>query len=381
MLQRLKRSSQGGTSGIGASVAHALASRGAQLVLLVPTPLTDPFLAEQIMDLRAATGNELITAEHVDLASLHSIRRFATKWVDNAPPRRLDMLVLCGGTMTPARSAGVQVSEDGVEINFAVNYLANFHLLSILSPAIRAQPPDRDVRVLFATCSSYMGGALPPQVPLPGSVAAQGATAPSRRAVADPAAAYATSKLALMTFACAFQKHLAAYKRPDGQPSNARVLLVDPGWSRTPGMRRYLAGGSLWGLLAYLVLWPVWWLVLKSAEQGAQTFMYAAMEAEYGRGNGGVLLKECREVKVAREEIADEEKQKSLWELSERAVEALEKAGALKRAQEKTASEGAEAGAAEGAEPVNGVQGEDKGDLSTEKKTGRMAGSRRSKKT
>jgi len=329
------------------------------------------------MDLRAATGNELITAEHVDLASLHSIRRFATKWVDNAPPRRLDMLVLCGGTMTPARSAGAQASEDGVEINFAVNYLANFHLLSILSPAIRAQPPDRDVRVLFATCSSYMGGTLPAQVPLP-SRAAAGAASQRR---ADPAAAYAASKLALMTFACAFQKHLAAYKRPDGQPGNARVLLVDPGWSRTPGMRRYLAGGSLWGLLAYLVLWPVWWLVLKSAEQGAQTFLYAAMEAEYGRGDGGVLLKECREVKVARQEVADEEQQKALWELSERAVEALEKQAALRRAKEKAASEGAKAGAEEGAEPMKASQDEDKGSGSaSERSTARKAGSRRSKK-
>ena len=56
------------------------------------------------------------------------------------------MIILCANTMTP-RGAAVQISEDGVEANFAVNYLANFHLLSILSPAIRAQPADRDVRI------------------------------------------------------------------------------------------------------------------------------------------------------------------------------------------------------------------------------------------
>lgn len=308
-------------------------------MLLVNTPLTDAFLADYIMDMRTATNNELITAEQVDLASLHSIRRFATKWVDNAPPRRLDMLILCGGTITPSNS-GVQLSHDGVEANFAVNYLANFHLLSILSPAIRAQPPDRDVRVIFGTCSSYMGGVLPAQVPVPSTASISSKTKSAlAQSQSTPAAAYATSKLALMTFALAFEKHLSSYARPDKQPANARVLMVDPGWSRTPGMRRYLAGGSLWGLLVYLIMWPLWWLVLKSPEQGAQTFLHAAMEAEYGRGQGGVLLKECREVKIARMEILDEDKQKALWQLSDKAIEALEKESAMRRAKEKAPTE------------------------------------------
>jgi NAD(P)-dependent dehydrogenase (short-subunit alcohol dehydrogenase family) len=110
--------------------------------------------------MRAQTGNELITAEQVDLASLHSIRKFATKWVDNAPPRRLDMIVLCANTRTPSGGAAFY-TEDGLEATWGLNYMANFHLLSILSPALRAQPPDRDVRIIFGTCSSYLGGVLP----------------------------------------------------------------------------------------------------------------------------------------------------------------------------------------------------------------------------
>jgi NAD(P)-dependent dehydrogenase (short-subunit alcohol dehydrogenase family) len=74
-------------SGIGAEVAKGLAGRGAQLVLLTQHALTDPFLVDYIEDLRTQTNNELITAEQVDLASLHSIRNFATKWIDNLPPR------------------------------------------------------------------------------------------------------------------------------------------------------------------------------------------------------------------------------------------------------------------------------------------------------
>lgn len=332
---------KGGTSGIGAEVAKALATRGAQIILLTQHSLSDPFLVEYIEDLRTQTGNELITAERVDLASLHSIREFATKWVDNLPPRRLDMIILCANTRTPPGGRAA-MSEDGLESTWGLNYMANFHLLSILSPALRAQPPDRDVRIIFGTCSSYMGGRLPDSSDA-ASTGSKPAKKPKKGAAAaepdaipfTPASVYATSKLALMTFALAFQKHLSSYARPDKKPMNARVIIVDPGWTRTPGMRRYLTFGSLWGLLVYLIMWPVWWLVLKSADQGAQTFLYAAMEAQYGRGEGGYFLKECRKVGFMRPEVEDEAAQKRLWEVSEETIKALEKEGAKRRAAEK----------------------------------------------
>lgn len=141
-------------------MVRGLAHRGAQIVLLVRQPLSDPFLVDYIEDLRSQTNNELITAENVDLEDLHSIRQFATKWVDNAPPRRLDTVVLCASTMTPPGGKAT-ATEDGLESTWGLNYLANFHLLSILSPALRAQPPDRDVRIIFSTCAAYMGGKLP----------------------------------------------------------------------------------------------------------------------------------------------------------------------------------------------------------------------------
>ena len=282
------------------------------------------FLVDYIEDLRTVTNNELIYAEQVDLSSLHSIRLFATKWVDNAPPRRLDMIILCANTLTPYWGAS-RTTIDGLEEEWAINYLANFHLLSILSPAIRAQPPDRDVRILFTTCSSYIGGNLELE--------------DTETKTMVGGASYARSKLALMVFADAFQKHLDAYARPDKSPNNARAVIIDPGLSRTPGMRRWLTGGSLFGLLLYLLTYPLWWLILKSPEHGAQSYLLAAMEAEYGHGVGGKLIKECREFQPLRPEVRDEEVAKKLWEFSEKQIEQLEKEGALKRALAKKEAE------------------------------------------
>ena len=315
-------------------------------MLLTQYPLDDPFLAQYIEDLRDRTNNELITAEQVDLSSLYSIRKFATKWTDNLPPRRLDALILLASTQPP-KGSEITVGEEGVENTFQVNYLANFQLLSILSPALRAQPPDRDVRVVLGTCSSYLGGELPETVPVPKlpSVRASGGSRKAKKQdtpkAANPTKAYGSAKLALMTFSHAFQKHLASYKRKDGADPVARVICVDPGWSRTPGTRRSLSMGTLWGLFLYLVTWPMWWLVLKSPEQGSQSLLWATMEEKFAKGQGWHAVKECLEVSLGVKEadIKNEEKQKQLWEMSDKAVEALEKQAAQKRATKKSEDE------------------------------------------
>lgn len=318
----------GGTSGIGAEVALELAKRGAQLVLLTHLPPSDPFLVEYIDDLRAQTNNHMIYAEQVDLTSLYSIRRFATKWVDNAPPRRLDMIIMCAATLTPPGGKRIETAE-GVEETWMVNYLANFHLLGILSPAIKAQPFDRDVRIVFTTCSSYIRSPILKD--------AQGHALD--RKDWSPGAAYASSKLALMTFAEAFQKHLDSYKRPDQLPMNAKVIMVDPGLAKTPGMRRWLTRGSLWGLLIYLLSYALTWLFLKPPFMAAQPILFATFDGSIIRDSGGKLIKECIEVDLARKDVKDEEIAKRLWESSDKLIETIEKQSALKRAEEKKKKE------------------------------------------
>ncbi|KAM7213587.1 retinol dehydrogenase [Rhypophila decipiens] len=316
----------GGTSGIGAVTTYELAKRGAQVVLLTHQSPSDPFLIEFVEDMRERTENQFIYAEQVDLSSLHSIRQFATRWVDNSPPRRLDAIILGAATMTPPGGARKETAE-GIETTWMVNYLGNFHLLGILSPAIRAQPFDRDVRIVVTTCSSYISSP-----PLDKAL---------EKNTWSPKGAYARSKLALMVFACAYQKHLDAYKRPDQLPMNARVILADPGFTRTPGTMRWLSRGTIWGLFIYILMYPIWWLLLKSANMGAQSILFAVMDSSMGPGRnaGGKMVKECIQVDYARKDVCDEEVAKKLWESSDKLIEKAEKEAALKRAKAKKAEE------------------------------------------
>lgn len=141
----------GGTSGVGAEIARELAQKGAQLILLVREHTT--YAAEFVDDLRAASGNELVYMETCDLNDLHSVRKFATKWLDNQPPRRLDTVICCAATATPP-SVERKYSRDGIEEMLQVNYLAHYHLLTLLEPALKVQPR-------IETCVSFSPRAWP----------------------------------------------------------------------------------------------------------------------------------------------------------------------------------------------------------------------------
>ncbi|KAI1244381.1 hypothetical protein MGN70_014253 [Eutypa lata] len=355
----------GGTSGIGAAVTRDLAQRGAQIILLTRLPPSNPFLADYIGDLRKQSNNQMIYAEQVDLCSLHSIRQFATKWIDNVPPRRLDMLILCAATLTPPGKKRTQTSE-GIEETWMVNYLANFHLLSILSPAIKAQPFDRDVRVILPTCSSYISSP-----PLSEALDKKKWT---------PTKAYARSKLALLVFGQAFQKHLDAYERPDKLPMNSRVIFVDPGYTRTLGMRRWLTRGTLWGLVVYLATYILSWFFLKSPEMGAQSILYATMDPGLRREAGGKLVKECRDVDFARIDVKNDEVAKKLWEHSDSLIEKTEKEQAVLRAREKKQQEikEKEKKEAEKAEEVEALVNAVKKGKEAEKKSSKRKGKKAS---
>ncbi len=315
----------GGTSGIGAAVVEALALQGAQLVLLVRS-VQDGWLQDYVTDLRERTKNELIYVEECDLSNLLSIRRFATKWIDSTPARRIDQIILCAGIAEPVGKKR-STTADGVEVHLGVNYLANFHLLSILSPVIRAQPPDRDVRVIFLTCTLYILGDLDVT-----DLEYTKRKYNSRR----PWHVFGASKLALMSFAGEFQRRLETGKTPDRQLSH-RCILVDPGLARTPSFRRFVTLGSLWGLSFYLSMYPFWFIFVKSAAVGAQSVLFASMAPASVHDNirrivqGIEIISDCQAKDVKREEVVDQKLALKLWEASEILIEQAEKRGAVQR--------------------------------------------------
>src|SRR5208282_18789 len=179
---------------------------------------TDAWIIEYIEDLRRRTENNLIYAETCNLNSLHSVREFATKWINNTPPRRLDMIICNAGVLAPPFSTP-RTTIDEMEQHWGINFVSQYHLLNLLSPAIRAQPPDRDVRIIFTTCALYAIGDI------------------SSSAITQPWKQLGKAKLALMMIAQDLQRQYDKYQRPDKAITNIRCFCVDPGLVRTPMLR------------------------------------------------------------------------------------------------------------------------------------------------
>ena len=105
----------GASSGVGQSVAHALAGAGARVVLAVRNPAKGQAVA--------ATISGRTEVRPLDLASLDSVRAFAAAW--DGP---INLLVNNAGVSerTLTRTA------DGFESDFGVNHLGHFALASLL---------------------------------------------------------------------------------------------------------------------------------------------------------------------------------------------------------------------------------------------------------
>lgn len=317
----------GGTSGLGAAATYELALRGAQVVLLCRLT-SDPFTVDFVEDMRERTNNFMIYAEQCDLSSLHLVRLFATTWLDNLPPRRLDGVICCAAECLPPGKKR-QLSHDGVETQIAVNYLAHFHLLTLLRPSLHVQPPDRDVRVVLVTCASQALATVDSR-----DLLWESRPYPATK----PWQVYGTLKLMLGMFAKLFQRRLNEYVRPDKSPCNIRVSVVNPGIMRTASTRRFFSLGSILGLLIYVVLYPLWFLVFKSPLQGVQSVLFAILAPVLGAQDGGNLIQECRILTTARKEYYDYELQDEMYSQTEKAIEALEKLAAIERKKQEKAS-------------------------------------------
>jgi NAD(P)-dependent dehydrogenase (short-subunit alcohol dehydrogenase family) len=213
----------GANSGIGFATAAALASRGARVILAVRDVDKGDRAAENI------AGS--VEVRELDLASLASIRRFATVWTDP-----IDLLINNAGISVPRLGRTV----DGFELQFGTNHLGPFALTNLLLPHITgrvvtvASQAERTGRIDFDDLDW------------------------NRRPYTQ-SAAYAASKLANLLFTGELHRRL---KRVDAP---ARALAAHPGLVRTPIYKETT------GVMAHLVRW-----FAQSPAEGALPILYAA---------------------------------------------------------------------------------------------------------
>lgn len=132
----------GATGGLGRELAQALAKQGATILLHGRDLERSRNTAREI---KAATGNQRIQFYPADLSSLAQVQELARQIISGVT--RLDVLVNNAAVGFGKDASKREVSQDGHELRFAVNYLAPYLLTERLIPLLQAHRPARIVNV------------------------------------------------------------------------------------------------------------------------------------------------------------------------------------------------------------------------------------------
>jgi len=138
----------GANSGIGKATALGLARLGGTVVMACRSATRGEAARQDVV---RDSGNSKVYLEIVDLASEESTRSFAEQFKRKYP--RLDVLVNNAGVYTSHR----EVTQDGLERTFEVNYLSGFLLTHLLLDLLKKSAPSRIVNV---SSSAHVGGTI-----------------------------------------------------------------------------------------------------------------------------------------------------------------------------------------------------------------------------
>ncbi|PIA48879.1 hypothetical protein AQUCO_01300051v1 [Aquilegia coerulea] len=202
----------GATSGIGAETARVLAKRGARLVI----PARSVKAAEETKS-RIVTEfpDTEILVMSLDLSSLNSVRSFVSQFESLNLP--LNLLINNAGKFPNSYA----ISEDGVEMTFATNYLGHFLLTKLLlnkmiETAKQTGYEGRIVNVSSSIHTWFSGDGIRYLEQIN-----------TKRSYYDPTRAYALSKLANVLHAVELANRLKKME------ANVTVNCVHPGVVRT----------------------------------------------------------------------------------------------------------------------------------------------------
>lgn len=263
----------GANTGIGKAAAESLAALGAHVVMICRNRERGELARADIGRAADQSGRSgSVELRIADLSAQAEVRTVAQEVLTAHP--RIDVLVNNAGVALKHR----EVTVDGIERTFAVNYLAYFMLANLLLPALRAATSARIINV----ASGAHASAKLDFDNLQGK----------RRYRNYPM--YAASKLEDVMFTYALARRLAT--------STITVNTLHPG----------VVGTEIWREVPILDLLGRWFML--SPEKGARTTVYLAASPDVD-GVTGKYFDKCEPVETT-PISRDEALQEKLWSVS-----------------------------------------------------------------
>lgn len=270
----------GATGGIGKQTALTLAKMGAQVIV---TGRNVSNAEETVAEIKQSSGSAKIELLLADVSKQTDIRSLARHF--KAKHDRLDVLINNAGLATSKR----QLTEDGIESNFAVNVVAPFLLTNLLLDSLKA---SRSARVI-----NLMGGDVPAKLEMDNLQAERSF---------DGLTTYSQSKLAMMVMMCEFAQRT--------QGSKVTINICYPGQAST-NMTRNVTPEMFPKVMRWM--FPLFKLMTrpdggKSAAKASQSSVYLASSAEVEGITGKYFNPKCKEA-IMPKVVLDLEIRQNLW--------------------------------------------------------------------
>lgn len=271
----------GGAAGIGYYVTKGLVAKNVHVIIGGKSIENGQ---QTLTELRKEFPNAKVDFFHLDLASLRSVRAFADTFLSRELP--LHILINNAGVMFPP----YRETEDGYESQLQINYLSHFYLIQLLLDKLKETGTDNSWSRIINVSSSMHHLGNPDLEKL--------AQRCEHWYEYSSHASYCDSKLAIVASSNLLDKRLRDnYDR-------VSVCAVHPGVVRS----------NLWNNLSWfssLVVAIPAKLTYLTAEQGADTILYAAVSPEV-EGQSGCYYDNSRKCKSSKLSY-EEEFQTSLW--------------------------------------------------------------------
>lgn len=272
----------GATAGIGLAAATELAQRGAYVIGVGRSGKRCHEAEQSILN---AAPHAHIDFAVADLSTQRAVRALADTiraYVETNGAGKLDVLINNAGTV----SSWYRATEDGYELQFAVNHLAPFLLTHELMPLLAAAP---EARVITTSSSSHYRARMRWSDVM-------------FRTGYNCLSAYKQSKLANVLFSMELNRRL-------GERASIRAYAADPGLVNTGIGEKGTSGIENW-------VWKRRRNGGATPEEGAATLVHLAAEPAVSDSDA-VYWKDCAP-KAPSSTAQKPEEAAKLWELSER---------------------------------------------------------------
>ncbi|KAM3287838.1 short-chain dehydrogenase TIC 32 B, chloroplastic [Capsicum chacoense] len=282
----------GGASGIGLETARVLALRNAHVIIAARNMETANEAKQHILNENKAAHIDILK---LDLSSLKSVKAFADNFLALNLP--LNILINNAGIMF----CPFQLSEDGIEMQFATNHLGHFYLTSLFLDKMKETAKATGIEGRIVNLSSVAHLVCPRK-------GIEFHNINDKNSYQDKVA-YGQSKLANLLHANELSRRLQE------EGANITVNSVHPGLIMTNLMRH-----SAFLMRIIRVFTCLLW---KNVPQGAATTCYVALHPSL-KGVTGKYFVDCNEYKPSKL-AEDEVLARNLWDFSNKLINASQK--------------------------------------------------------